>query len=649
MQLFVDINAANDGNGSQERPFKHIQQAADIAMPGDLVNVMPGIYHETVNPKHSGTADQPIIYSSVEQNRAVITGAQTVDYWRQLDGDVWTATIPNERFGAYNPYTVLADHSFDHAGEVFFNNQAMYEVKSRQEVAQPKANQLSRNPAFSTYTWYTEQDKGDNATKIYANFHGKDPNNENIEITTRETCFFPTTEGINHIVLSGFVITKAACRWGSAAYNRGMVGTNCGVGWKIINCDLSHAKCVGLSLGRYATKPAMNDDAPDQVRNTSIHDCGQAGILGGNENPSPVIVHNNIFNINVRQNLIGDEVSAIDLNPAINARITRNCIHDCTRGIWLSGQVAQTHLSRNICYNNTLPNDFKVTKTNKDALMTSLGEDIKIENSDGVTVVEDNLLLSDCAIKLNSKGILLIHNLINGSIEWLSNTQVATNDHYYYRLYQSKTRANGNDSSAFFNNIFVRKNLRSEMKKLIALVQQSEAGQTSEDRYSRAGNHFFAAQTVSTYLRLLGDTFLFLPCYEYNTLTAQKKSTTVRYFPIDPSIKNTLTRHHSAISAENLIALAFLRLYSQGWQVASVHFKGQAITFVANDGEESQYFQFAYSLTDQDHYQQVIAPLLALPTEVKKTLLVAKKPQWLLREDSRVEHRGFLEWLSSVE
>lgn len=156
-------------------------------------------------------------------------------------------------------------------------------------------------------------------------------------------------------------------------------------------------------------------------------------------------------------------------------------------------------------------------------------------------------------------------------------------------------------------------------------------------------------KTVSTYLRLLGDTFLFLPCYEYNPLTSQKKSTTVRYFPIDPSIKNTLTRHHSAISAENLIALAFLRLYSQGRQVASVHFKGQTITFVANNGEESHYFQFAYSLTDQDQYQQVIAPLLALPTKVKKTLLVAKKPQWLLREDSRVEHRGFLEWLSSVE
>lgn len=42
MQIFVDINASENGNGSQEFPFKYIQQAADIAQPGDYVQVMPG-------------------------------------------------------------------------------------------------------------------------------------------------------------------------------------------------------------------------------------------------------------------------------------------------------------------------------------------------------------------------------------------------------------------------------------------------------------------------------------------------------------------------------------------------------------------------------------------------------------------------------
>ena len=49
MQIFVDINASENGNGSQEFPFKYIQQAADIAQPGDYVQVMPGEYHEEVH------------------------------------------------------------------------------------------------------------------------------------------------------------------------------------------------------------------------------------------------------------------------------------------------------------------------------------------------------------------------------------------------------------------------------------------------------------------------------------------------------------------------------------------------------------------------------------------------------------------------
>lgn len=34
MQYYVDINARRPGAGSKEHPFKTIQAAADIAMPG---------------------------------------------------------------------------------------------------------------------------------------------------------------------------------------------------------------------------------------------------------------------------------------------------------------------------------------------------------------------------------------------------------------------------------------------------------------------------------------------------------------------------------------------------------------------------------------------------------------------------------------
>lgn len=499
MQIFVDINAVDGGNGTREWPFKNIQQAAEIAMPGDYVCVLPGIYRETVRPRHSGTADKPIIYASAQQNRAIITGAERVTDWQPVSGNVWRVVIDNQTFADYNPYTVVADHTFDHAGEVFLSNRAMYEVDSLEKVIHPVQNELSRDAAFTTYTWYTEQTPDGDATIIYANFHEKDPNQARVEITVRESCFFPEQTGINHIVISGFSFSMAACRWASANYNKGLIGTNTGAGWKIVNCDLAHAKCSGISLGRYSEVPAGDLTVAHPLRhlikNNTIHDCGQTGIIGVDGNPSPVIEHNNIFNINVCQNLVGPEVSAINLLPSLGAVIKRNCIHDCTRGLWLGGKVTHTKISQNIFYNNALPNDVKVTKANQQALVAGLGEDIQIENSVGVTVIDNNFLLSDCALKLESQGILLVHNLVNGSVEWLSNQAAGDDNTYYHRLHCQGTSQD--TASRFFNNIFIRKSLREELQTLLTIAhQQVDHQDLTTNSTQPINDQFFAAQTV---------------------------------------------------------------------------------------------------------------------------------------------------------
>lgn len=486
MQIFVDINASENGNGSQEFPFKYIQQVADIAQPGDYVQVMPGEYHEEVHPQYSGTSDKPIIYASAKQNRAIITGADRVTGWQHVAGPVWQLKLPNAEFGNYNPYNVLVDQTFNHAGEIFLNNKAMYEVDQLAKVETPSENKFSRDRKFTCYTWYTEQLPAEDSTVIYANFQAQNPNDEYVELTFRETCFYPEKAGLNHLILSGFTMTKAACRWASSQYNKGIIGTNRGQGWKIAKCDISHAKCSGISLGRNIV-PTIDDDKvyPHRIKNNTIHDCGQTGIIGVEGNPSPIIEHNSIYNINVRQNLVSDDVSAINLSPAIGAKILRNCIHDCTRGIWLGGKVEDTQISRNVFYNNSLPDSFEVTNENREDLVAALGEDIKIKDSMGVTLIDNNFLLSDYALKLESKGVLLVHNLINGSVEWLSNTNVAENDPYYHRLYQQNAPESAPyDSSCFYNNVFIRKNLRSEMAKLIAFAHKQASEKPIDNHIS---------------------------------------------------------------------------------------------------------------------------------------------------------------------
>ena len=98
MQIYVDGNAVRSGNGQKEYPFQTISEAAKIAMPGDEVLVAPGVYREYVDPANAGCEDARIVYRSVEPGKAVITGAEIVDNWEHLEGDVWTARVSNGLF-----------------------------------------------------------------------------------------------------------------------------------------------------------------------------------------------------------------------------------------------------------------------------------------------------------------------------------------------------------------------------------------------------------------------------------------------------------------------------------------------------------------------------------------------------------------------
>ena len=49
MRYYVNASAVQGGDGSKEKPFKKIQEAANKAVSGDEVIVAPGIYREAVS------------------------------------------------------------------------------------------------------------------------------------------------------------------------------------------------------------------------------------------------------------------------------------------------------------------------------------------------------------------------------------------------------------------------------------------------------------------------------------------------------------------------------------------------------------------------------------------------------------------------
>ncbi|MBR3743056.1 MAG: hypothetical protein IKN04_21800, partial [Clostridia bacterium] len=221
MIYYVNAQASRDGNGSREMPFRHIDDAAKIALPGDEVVVSPGIYREYVNPKNAGTEDRRIVYRSEKPLGAVITGAEELTGWKKFQGNVWMARVDNGVFGAYNPYTtfVCGDWYFAptvrHTGAVYLNDRMMYEAVTLEECLNGEIDPCSWQPEESRYKWYTEQEKG--VTVLYANFQGLDPNTQHIEINVRRNCFMPDKTGVGYITVSGFLITKAATTWAPPA------------------------------------------------------------------------------------------------------------------------------------------------------------------------------------------------------------------------------------------------------------------------------------------------------------------------------------------------------------------------------------------------------------------------------------------------
>ena len=516
MQIYVDGSAVRSGNGSKEYPFQTISEAAKIAVPGDEVMVGPGLYREYVDPVNAGTPEARIVYRSIEKGAAIISGAEQVKNWKPYGENVWTARIPNGLFGTYNPYTTLVRGDWfiatyiAHTGEVYLNGKSMYEVTELDKVVHPVVYKKSWDPDFTIYTWYTEQDEATNETVLYANFQGKDPNVENVEINVRENCFYPSKEGVGYITLSGFTVKQAATQWAPpTAYQEGMVGPHWSKGWIIEDCEISDSKCSGISLGKY--KQPNNDhkwlnwkykngtqterDCICQaqregwtkerigshiIRRCNIHDCGQTGIVGHLGGVFSIIEDNHIHHINNKQNLAGAEIGGIKMHAAIDVIIRRNHFHHCTRGLWLDWQAQGTRVTQNLFHDNTLPFDTNANTDNLDGT----GEDIFIEVSHGPTLVDNNIMLSDYSMKLATQGVAVVHNLIAGSFTAVGrgtdngSGEIPSPRYTPYHV-PHRTEVDGfmtilHGDDRFYNNIFVQKPIRPGMQEIHEVVKDSE-------------------------------------------------------------------------------------------------------------------------------------------------------------------------------
>ncbi len=71
---YVAPTGSDNNPGTEDKPWRTIQKAAETLLPGDTVYIKAGVYRERVVPKNSGEPDKYIVYASYPGDTAVIDG-----------------------------------------------------------------------------------------------------------------------------------------------------------------------------------------------------------------------------------------------------------------------------------------------------------------------------------------------------------------------------------------------------------------------------------------------------------------------------------------------------------------------------------------------------------------------------------------------
>ena len=465
---YVSTNGSDLNDGSINFPFRNIQTASDHAYPGDVITVHKGVYRERIDPPRGGSSDDKrIVYRAAPGEKVVIKGSEIAKEWEVYEDNIWCLKLSNNYFGSFNPFAneIRSDWFFpldqEHTtGAVYINNVLIAEAASMDDLF----------GKVYGMRWYAKSDN--TGTQIWVNFLDKNPNNELVEINKRRTVFYPSKTGINYITVKGFNLTHAANPWSPPTREQiGLIGVNWSKGWTIENNVISHARCAGITLGKYHDRLdglikfgynahyqtvkrviARGDWTKENighhvVRNNHIYNCEQAGIVGSHGGSFSLIEGNQINNINIRGWWDGFEQAGIKLHAGVDTIIRDNFIHHCQRGIWLDWMSQGARVSGNFLFDNEK-------------------HDFFTEVNHGPLLVDNNFFLSQVSIRDASQGGAYVHNFLAGKIQSRSKMGSDRFTQYFKPhscIYVGETNIKDGDER-FYNNLFLSEDSLSEYK-----------------------------------------------------------------------------------------------------------------------------------------------------------------------------------------
>ena len=365
-------NASDENAGTDDRPFRSINRAAQEARPGERVLIRAGTYRELVRPRLGGESpDRMIAYDAAPGEQVIIKGSRVLETrWtpsRDPNGKgifskkLWMTTLPDALFeGGYFPFRTpnASDEEIDlmpwalewkgripytlPRGLIFENGRRMQQLATYED--------LVRLPG--SY-WVAA---GGAAVHIHP-FSAGDPNGRLFEVATQPHIIQPQSPGLGFIRISG--LTLEHCANGFPRIGIGALYTMGGHHWIIERNTVRHTNSVGIEMG-YRTfetqdkRHAKRDD-PDLghtiVRGNRIDDCGTAGIRSHTVSHA-LVEDNHITNCGWQDVEYYWETAGIKLLINTGTLVRNNRIGriEAGSGIWLDWNNKNSRVTGNIIH-----------------------------------------------------------------------------------------------------------------------------------------------------------------------------------------------------------------------------------------------------------------------------------------------------------
>jgi len=280
--------ASDENPGTEDLPFRTINCAAQVLQPGERVVIAAGTYRERVAPACGGAGPDCIIsYEAAPGAQVILSGSQvTATTWTEsaVEGArVWTTTFPRHFFDE-NPFAEVnlteaqIERCMDWAvpikghptfklrrGLVFQDGQRLKQVLDYAE--------LGKTPG----SYWVETDG------LMLHLHplaGANPNDVQIEVTTRGMVFAPRDYALGYIRVKGLTIQHSGNCFPRP--QQGALSTMRGHHWLIEDNTVRQCNAIGIDIGDQfdISGPGLAEGGQHIVRRNRILDCGIGGLEG---------------------------------------------------------------------------------------------------------------------------------------------------------------------------------------------------------------------------------------------------------------------------------------------------------------------------------------------------------------------------------